>query len=191
MELSSIIPIISWLLIAIGFIGCFIHKFPGPVTAFIGMLIFIFGMKVNPIPWVGIVICVILLVITAVANKKFIPLIAKQISEFGKGGKWGAIIGSILGLIIIVFSFMGTAAAEESKNGLLILLLIIGFGVIPFVAALIGETVSRKNMSQALKPATAAYLTYLLSMILKLIVCVYCVYIILTDGHQVQTLLAW
>lgn len=189
--MDSVIPIISWLLIVFGFIGCFIHKFPGPLTAFIGMLLFIFGMKVQSIPWLGIVICVVLLVIAMLANKKFIPLIAKQISEFGKGGKWGAIIGSIIGLIIILAGSLGVAATDESKNGLLILMLIIGFGVIPYATALIGEWASRKNISQALKPATAAYLTYLLSMILKLIVCVYCVYIILTDGHQVDTLLTW
>lgn len=178
MELSTILILVfSWLLIAIGFLGCFIHKFPGPVTAFIGMLVFIFGMQVPVVPWVGIVICVLLLIITALANKKFIPWVAKQISDFSNGGKWGAVIGSLIGLLVIAYG------ANSDSNGMKVLLALLGFGVIPFCSALLGEFASRKDMGQSLKPAAAAYLTYLMSMILKLAVCCYAVYIIITNGN--------
>ncbi len=177
MELSTILILVfSWLLIAIGFLGCFIHKFPGPVMAFIGMLVFIFGTGI-PVPWVGIVICVLLLIITALANKKFIPWVAKQISDFSNGGKWGAIIGSLIGLLVIAHG------ANSDSNGMKVLLALLGFGVIPFCTALLGEFASRKDMGQSLKPAAAAYLTYLMSMILKLAVCCYAVYIIITNGN--------
>ena len=172
---TMIIVVVSWLLIAIGFLGCFIHKFPGPVTAFIGMLVFIFGTQVPVVPWVGITICVVLLIITALANKKFIPWVAKQISEFSNGGKWGALIGSLIGLMLIASGYSNTAQA--------LLYIILGFGVIPFCSALLGEFAVRKNIVQSLKPATAAYLTYLLSMTLKLAVCCYSVYIIITNGN--------
>ncbi len=178
MELSTILILVfSWLLIAIGFLGCFIHKFPGPVMAFIGMLVFIFGTQVPVVPWVGIVICVLLLIITALANKKFIPWVAKQISDFSNGGKWGAIIGSLIGLLVIAHG------ANSDSNGMKVLLVLLGFGVIPFCSALLGEFASRKDMGQSLKPAAAAYLTYLMSMILKLAVCCYAVYIIITNGN--------
>ena len=172
---TMIIVVVSWLLIAIGFLGCFIHKFPGPVTAFIGMLVFIFGTQVPVVPWVGITICVVLLIITALANKKFIPWVAKQFSDFSNGGKWGALIGSLIGLMLIASGYSNTAQA--------LLYIILGFGVIPFCSALLGEFASRKDMGQSLKPATAAYLTYLMSMILKLAVCCYSVYIIITNGN--------
>ena len=172
---TMIIVVVSWLLIAIGFLGCFIHKFPGPVTAFIGMLVFIFGTQVPVVPWVGITICVVLLIITALANKKFIPWVAKQFSDFSNGGKWGALIGSLIGIMLI--------ASGYSNPDLALLYIILGFGVIPFCSALLGEFASRKDMGQSLKPATAAYLTYLMSMILKLAVCCYSVYIIITNGN--------
>ena len=174
---TMIIVVVSWLLIAIGFLGCFIHKFPGPVTAFIGMLVFIFGRQVPVVPWVGITICVVLLIITALANKKFIPWVAKQISDFSNGGKWGALIGSLIGLLVIAYG------ANSDSNGMKVLLVLLGFGVIPFCSALLGEFASRKDMGQSLKPAAAAYLTYLMSMILKLAVCCYSVYIIITNGN--------
>ena len=164
---------LSYFLVCLGFLGCFISKFPGPVTAFIGMLIFIFGLSM-PIPWTGIIMCIILLVITAICNKKVIPYITTKISEFSNGGKWGAIIGSLLGLLIIVGSH------DESK---MIIAFILAFVVLPFGFALCGESLSRKSFSTAVKPATAAYLTYLLSMLLKLAVCCYCVYVMITNGQ--------
>ncbi|MBQ6187463.1 MAG: DUF456 domain-containing protein [Prevotella sp.] len=166
---------LSYLLVGIGFLGCFIHKFPGPVTAFIGMLIFVFGTNI-PVPWTGILMCAILLIITAICNKKVIPYITTKISEFGNGGKWGAVIGSLIGLLLI-------AGSGNQDNGMMVTALILGFVVLPLGLAFCGESISRKSISTAVKPATAAYLTYLLSMLLKIAVCCYCVYIMITNGQ--------
>lgn len=165
---------LSWALIAIGFLGCFIHKFPGPVTAFVGMLIFIFGTEMH-VPWTGIIMCAILLAITAICNKKVIPYIATRISEFGNAGKWGAVLGSLIGFLLLV----GSGGEDESMA----IYLLLAFVVFPFGFAFCCESVSRKSITKAIKPASAAYLTYLLSMLLKLAVCCYSVYVIITNGQ--------
>lgn len=172
MELA--ILIISWLLIAVGILGCFIHKFPGPIVAFAGMLLFIFGLGVEPKPWLGIAICAVLLIIAAICNKKVIPYITTKISEYSSNAKWGAVLGSLIGLLCL-------AAAHESTSQIIIVL-ILAFVILPFGFAYLFEGMKRKNFAAALKPATAAYLTYLLSMLLKLSVCAYGIYVILTNG---------
>ena len=166
---------LSWLLVGIGFLGCFIHKFPGPVTAFIGMLIFIFGLKISA-PWTGILMCAILLIITAICNKKVIPYITTKISELGNGGKWGAVIGSLIGIFAI-------AASGNQDKSMMVTTILLAFVVLPLGLAFCGESISRKSISAAVKPATAAYLTYLLSMLLKVAVCCYCVYVMFTNGQ--------
>lgn len=172
---TGIIVAISIVLIAIGFLGCFIHKFPGPIMAFIGMLVFIFGSKMpsSLIPWTGIIISAIAILVTMFANKK-ISLITKQISEFGNAGKWGAIVGSIIGLLILL-------AAKSSSTAVLILIGILALGVIPFCLSWCFEGIARKDFGKALKPGLAAYLTYFLSMILKLAVCCFCLYIVIDN----------
>ena len=180
MSSSLVIMFISCLLIFIGFLGCFIHKVPGPVMAFIGMLVFIFGNKLPIVPWTGIIICAILLVISAIAEKKVIPFITQKISEFGNSGKWGCIIGSLLGLLFII-----TGSLEADSTIIAISLLVLAFIIIPFLFAFCFEAVSRKSVTLALKPATAAFLTYFLGMILKLGVCIYSVYVIFTNGENI------
>lgn len=168
---------ISFLLIGIGFLGCFIHKFPGPVTAFLGMLLFIFASGCIPsrdYPWLGIAICAVLLVLTHIANKKWIPKIVEEISEIGKPGKWGCIVGSIIGLCIML-------GFHSAKTGVLIAMGIVGLVIIPFGLALLFEFMSRKNFQAAVRPAAAAFSAYFLSMILKLIVCVYALIIIIDN----------
>lgn len=169
------IIIISWLLIAVGILGCFIHKFPGPVVAFAGMLLFVFGLGVDPKPWLGISICAVLLIITAICNKKVIPYITTKISEFSSNAKWGAVLGSLIGLLCLL-GFHGSTTE-------VIIVLILAFGILPFGFAYLFEGLKRKNFATALMPATAAYVTYLLSTLLKLAVCFYGIYVIITNGE--------
>lgn len=175
---SLFIIIISWLLICVGFLGCFIHKLPGPVIAFIGMLVFIFGTQVPVIPWVGIIICLVMLIASYIAEKKLIPYIAEKISKFGGAAKWGAIIGSIIGL----FSLYAITQAMDSDFGAIIAF-IVSFGIIPFGCSLLFETISTKSVALALKPATAAYVSFVMGLVLKLLVCCYSVYVIITNGN--------
>lgn len=176
--MTFLIIALSVILIGIGFIGCFVHKIPGPAIAFAGMLLFIFGTDV-PVPWTGIIICVVLLIALWAATKYFIPTITTKISEFGKGGKWGATIGSILGLLVILsFNYH----FDLGPVGI-VFTYILAFFILPFGLALLFETNSRKSLEAALKPATAAYLTYLLGLMLKLAICVYCIYVIITNGQ--------
>lgn len=169
------ILVLSFTLIGIGFLGCFIHKFPGPILAFLGMLLFIFGSKMpsSIIPWAGIIISAIAIVATMIANKK-IPLIAQKVSEFGNAGKWGAIVGSIIGLLVMI-------GARSSSTAVLILIGVLSLVVIPFCFSWIFEAISRKDFMKALMPGLAAFLTYFLSMILKLAVCIFCLYIVIAN----------
>ena len=101
-------------------------------------------------------------------------MIAKEISEIGKPGKWGCIVGSVIGLCIL-------AGAHSASTGVIIALAVLGLVVIPFGLALLFEFMSRKDINASLKPAAAAFLSYFLSMILKLVVCVYALIIIIDN----------
>lgn len=168
--MSIFILVLSILFMCVGLIGCFVNRVPGPILTFIGILLFNYGTDYHPFEIYEIILCGIAVILTKVLDK-FVPRITTKISEFGKGGKRGCTIGSLIGILIII-----AAASEKSSTGLMIFSIIIGLIVLPFVIGYIGEFISTKNAKAALKPATAAYATYLIGTLIKLSVCVYCIY---------------
>lgn len=166
--------IIGFVLIAIGFIGCFVHKIPGPLLAFAGILVFHFGNG-SCISTTALILCAVAVIISMVLGH-YMPKITKRIHEFGKGGKAGAIIGSLLGLIAIA-----GAGSADIDTGLFIVFIITGLVIIPFAFAYIGEMIARKSAKEALMPAVAAYITYFTGMVIKLAVCAYCIYAVIDN----------
>lgn len=177
-----------FLLIGVGFLGCFVHELPGPVIAFIGMLVFIFGMKITVVPWGAIVLCLAMLILSYIAEKKLIPYIAEKISDYGSAAKWGAIIGSLIGLLSFLNVLFNMDADFDLESGLVILIiaLVVCFGLLPFGCALLFESNSRKSVTLALKPATAAYATYVMGLVLKLLVCFYSGYVVINYEGKIR-----
>ena len=166
---------IGILLIALAFIGCFVQKFPGPLAAFVGILIANFGADLN-ISASALIICALAVVLSMVLNR-FLPKITARIHEFGKAGKWGSVIGSVIGVIVLLWG-----GSEVDSLGAVIAFILLGLGVIPFAFCYLFELISRKNVQAALMPATAAYVTFLCGTLIKLTVCIYCVYAVIGYG---------
>ena len=154
-------------LMLIGLLGCFVYKIPGPLLAFIGVLCFQFGTDYQPFTTTSLILCALMVVACKLVEKyaqKFIGIFA----EFGKGGRRGCTIGSLLGIFIVLCS--------EGSTGYLIFMLILGLVVIPFVCALIGEYIVRKDKDAALKAGIGAFVNYVISTVLQLAVCIFCLY---------------
>ncbi len=166
-----IVLAICLVLLVIAFLGCFIHKIPGPLIAFISILIYRFGGPAgDEISTTAILLSALAVILSMVLNRAM-PSWMKHLAQFGAGGKWGAILGSIAGLVVL--AFLG-----EAIDGVFsaVAILILSFGIVPFAFAYLGEFIARKDARVALKPALASYLTYLTGMIINLVVCGYCVY---------------
>lgn len=149
----------------LGLLGCFVNRIPGALISFIGILTLHFGTDIE----FTTEALVLVGVLTAVATigAKHIPTIVSRIHEIGKAGKWGSILGSLGGLIILVNA--GTDV-EGIKS---ILLLITAFVILPFGFSFVFEMVSKKDAKEALMTATASYVSYLLSVLLNLGICCY------------------
>lgn len=144
---------------AIGFLGCFVNKIPGPLLAFIGLLL----VKIVgdlPISWGIIALCAVLVVASMVINGKYVPQLAAKLYPFGKGGKWGTFVGSLIGLIISL-----------SANWVVGLIFMLG---LPYALALAFEYLGTKDAKEAGKRAGAAYTVFLASTVIKLVVVFLC-----------------
>ena len=160
-------------LMCLGFLGCFINRIPGALISFLGILTLHFGTEVNFSTEALILVGVLTLIATLVA--KHIPSILSHIHEIGKAGKWGSILGSLGGIMII---YNAGPNLETSK---LNLLLITAFILLPFGFSFLFELVSKKDIKEALMTATASYVSYLLSVLLNLGICCYGIYTAFTN----------
>lgn len=162
--------ILSFLLMIVGLLGCFIHRLPGPVITFAGILLMNFCTDVQAFSTLSLVICALAVVLCKVLDL-YVPRIARLISDYGKAGKWGCVIGSLMG-VFVVWPMMNYTETVASK----VLILVIGLVVLPFLFAYIGESVSHRSLKTSFRPSLAAFSTYLIGTLLKLSVCLYCIY---------------
>lgn len=162
--------ILSFLLMAIGLVGCFINRVPGPILAYAGILLLYFCTDMQVFDVISLVICGLAVVLCKVADM-FVPKVAGMISEYGKVGKWGCVIGSMIG----VLGVWPTVNSADS-NFTIIFTVFIALVVLPYIFAYIGESVSRKSLTVSFRPALAAFASYLIGTFLKLAVTIYCIY---------------
>ena len=96
--------ILWWVLIALflsfGFLGCFISKVPGPIAVVLATLVAKLGLDIN-FEWYVVGIVAALAIASMVASKVLVKLV-KKLHEYSKRATWGTIIGSIIGLCILV-----------------------------------------------------------------------------------------
>ncbi|WP_040247212.1 DUF456 domain-containing protein [Psychroserpens mesophilus] len=139
--------ILSALLMILGLIGSFLPVLPGPLTSWVGLLIFHLT-DVVPMNWtflgltlfVAITIWILDYIIPAIGTKRF-------------GGSRAGMIGTSIGLIV------GLLAPIPGG-------IIIG----PFVGALIGELLNKSEFDKALKAAFGSFLGFLASTFIKFMV---------------------
>ena len=162
---------LGWICLALGLLGCFVYKVPGPILSFIGILILQYATKVEPFSTTAIIICAIAVVVCKILEKQAPKLIAK-IHPFGKGGKIGAMIGSIIGLILIVSVQVEATAAAVA-------MIIVALLIVPFMLSFVGEFIAEKDAKLALKKGTAAFSNYMVNTLLQLAVCGYCIYAVI------------
>lgn len=153
---------------ALGFLGCFVNKIPGPILAFIGILLLKFVNDV-PVSEVALVVIAVTVILSYILPKILLPKLKKHIVEYGKAASWGATIGSILGLIILC-----GVGFDSMVVG--IILLIVAIVVLPYLFALVFEGISKKDWSKAVPAAGGALIEYLCTTLLKLAVVGYSFY---------------
>ncbi len=172
------LEILWWALVALclvfGFLGCFINKVPGPIAVVIATLLAILCLDI-PIEWSTFGIITAMAVASMIVSKLLVKLV-KKMQEFSKRAVWGTTIGSIIGLLMV------WASLSADSTTLLVIMLIIGFIILPFVLAFLLELTNRQGAKMALKCATAATCAYLSDTLLKLAVFVYAIYVIFELG---------
>lgn len=143
--------IVAALFMLLGIIGSMLPILPGPLTSWIGLLIFHLTDAV-PVNWtfLGITLAIAILVwlldyiIPALGTKKF-------------GGSKAGMVGTTIGLLVaIFFPIFGV------------------FGIIvwPFIGAYVGELLNKSNSDRALKAAFGSFLGFLTSTFIKFVVAV-------------------
>ena len=137
---------LSFLLIIIGVVGCFIPIIPGPITGWFGFLFLNQIEQIKLSTLFLILTFIVAFVIFIIDN--IIPLIGAKIFGGSKKGIIGASLGLIIGII-----FLGPFG------------LIIG----PFLGALFGELINRKNnLFHSFKAAFGTILGLISGIFLKL-----------------------
>lgn len=158
---------LAFLLIGIGFVGCFVQKVPGPIMAFLGILILYFKVGSDVIGTEWLILCAAIVALSMIVGKYLVPKLGKLVSEYGKGGKVGTVLGAVLSVLILAAS--GLVETDP-------ILSIILFLAIPFVLASLFEIISKKDLAEGIKSGTGAYVTYLANTLLKLAACLISIY---------------
>ena len=136
--------IVAALLMILGLVGSFLPVLPGPLTSWVGLLVFHFA-DVVPMNWTFLIITFIIAfgiwildyIIPALGTKKF-------------GGTRAGMIGTSIGLLVGLFS--------PIPGGI-----IIG----PFVGALIGELIYKSDFDKAFKAAFGSFIGFVASTFIK------------------------
>lgn len=146
MTLDIIFYVIGAICIIVGFLGCVLPILPGLPISYLGILLLHFTSKVDYslaflIGWAIVVIIVQIL-------DYFVPIWGTKKFGGSKAGTWGSGIGLFLGMFLSPWG------------------VILG----PFVGALIGELISGKEFSLALRAGFGSFIGFLVGTIMKLIV---------------------
>ncbi|NRA93695.1 MAG: DUF456 domain-containing protein [Psychroserpens sp.] len=139
--------IIASLFMLLGLIGSFLPVLPGPLTSWVGLLIFHLT-DVVPMNWPFLVLTLIVALLIWILDY-IIPALGTKRFGGSKAGMVGTSIGLIVGLLSPV------------PGGI-----IIG----PFIGALIGELINKSEFDKALKAAFGSFLGFLASTFIKFMV---------------------
>lgn len=145
--METLIIIIGIILLLAGIVGCIIPALPGPVLAYLSLVV----LQFTPDPPFTLNFLIIwALVISLITLLDYvIPIYGTKKFGGSKSGVNGSIIGAIIG-----FLFLPPLG------------LILG----PFIGALVGELLAGKNSHLALKAAIGSFIGFLAGIFMKIIV---------------------
>lgn len=138
--------ILGALAVVAGLIGCVIPAIPGPILAYLSMILLSIpgGWALYQV-WLLVLMGAVALIATIMDN--VLPAVSSKKSGAGKAGVWGSVAGMIAGSFL--FPPFGT---------------IIG----AFVGALIGEMIFNRENKKPLKAALGVFKGTMLGILLKL-----------------------
>lgn len=146
MVLSILMTAFGTVLLIVGFIGCVIPALPGPILAFLAIILISIpgGWALFPV-WAVVSVGVLALFATVMDN--VLPALSSKKAGASKAGIWGSIIGMVAGSF---FTPIGTIVGA-------------------FVGALLGEVIFHKENEEPLKAALGVFKGTVLAILLKLV----------------------
>ena len=166
--MSSIFTLIAvYALLVFGVIFCFFGRFPGQVLAYAGLLLAYFTIAEQAYPVWLLVVCGVLVVASIIFNKTIAPKLASKVHEYGKAGKWGTIVGSIVSLFCIM----------AELNDIVVIVL---FFVLPYLFAFIFELIAKKNAQEGAFRALGAYTHFATTTLINLAISAFCCFVVIT-----------
>ena len=144
--MDIILLILGIIFLLVGVVGCILPVLPGPPLSYVGIL-FLHFTKFADYTTTFLVFFAVLAVVVTLLDY-FVPIWGTKRFGGSKYGSWGATIGVVLGLFVFP-----------------------PFGIIllPFVGAVIGESLKGSDFPASLRSGAGSFLGFLLGTGLKLI----------------------
>jgi uncharacterized protein YqgC (DUF456 family) len=138
--------ILGIIFMVVGILGCILPVIPGPPLSFVGILFLHFTDFANYTTTFLVFFAVLAVIVTILDY--FVPIWGTKRFGGSKYGSWGATIGVILGLFLFPP---------------------IGIILLPFVGAVIGESIKGSEFKSSLRAGAGSFLGFLMGTGLKLI----------------------
>lgn len=145
--LSILMTVVGAVMLLIGFIGCVVPALPGPILAYVGLILISIPGSWALLP-VWLLILLGALAIAATILDNVLPALSSKKAGAGRAGVWGSIAGMIVGSF---FTPIGTIVGA-------------------FVGALLGEMIFNRENKSPLKAALGVFKGTMLAILVKLTV---------------------
>lgn len=144
MTYSIVMTVLGALFLVAGFVGCVIPALPGPILAFVAIVLVMLpgGWVLLPV-WLTVALGLAAIAVTLLDNA--LPALSSRRAGASKAGIWGSIIGMIVGSFLTP---LGT---------------IIG----AFAGAFLGELLFNRENQEPLKAAIAVFKGTIVGIVLK------------------------
>ena len=144
---STVWWVLAMLLIVVGVIGTFLPGIPGPAAVFAGMLLAAWIDHFSRVGWISLVV---LGVLTAAAFG--VDVFASLVGARRVGASRLALVGAAVGTVVgIFFGFVGILIA-------------------PFIGAVAGELLSRRNLASAARVGVGTWVGFALGALVKAVI---------------------
>jgi len=145
METEPVLMLLAVALVVVGVIGTVLPALPGAPLVFLGLLLAAWADHFQKVGWFTLLVLALLTILTFVVDFMAASFSAKRV-----GASWLALAGAAVGMIVgLFFNIPG---------------LILG----PFLGAMLGEYLARRNWAQARRVGFGTWLGMLLGIAGKL-----------------------
>jgi uncharacterized protein len=146
MTLSITMVVLGTLLLAVGVIGCVVPALPGPIIAYVALVLISIAGAWEVVPLWALIVAGVFAVATTILDN-VLPAMSSKRAGASKAGIWGSIIGMIVGSF---FTPIGTIVGA-------------------FVGALLGEVILNPDNKEPMKAAMGVFKGTVLAILLKLV----------------------